>query len=550
MTEPIQPKYRTTDVVDFVIIGAGAAGGVLAKELSTNGFRVVVLEQGPFLHESDFSHDEYKQSTFGPLVNHNQKQSFRKAEQEEAKPGYHLMYGKVVGGGSVHFTGNYWRLHEIDFIEASKRGTIAGTGFTDWPITYANLEPYYTKVDWEIGVSGEAGSNPYDSWRSKPYPLPAMPVKSSGVLFERAARNLGWHPYPAPVAILSQPFGGRSACMHCGFCELFGCEMGAKSSTLVSVIPGALKTGRCEIRPHSTVTRIQTDAKGRATGVTYLDKSGAEHFQHARAVVVSANGAETPRLLLLSKSNLFPNGLANSSGKVGKYLMFNSNSFMGGLFEHPLNDYRSIVDTRVMQDFYEIDPKYGFYGGGGIDARFDLQPLAFALGGLPPDLPTWGSAYKKALQQYFTRTMFLLSHATSLPLETNNISLDPNLKDDRGLPAIRVTYKDHPHDLLTAKFFADRSSELLDAAGATRKWLFPIEETTFAVHLLGTCRMGNDPRTSVINPDHRTHDVPNLFLCDGSSMVTSGRGQPTMTIQALAYRAADRITDLAHRGDI
>ena len=214
MSELIQPKYRTTDAVDFVIIGSGAAGGVLAKELSTNGFGVVVLEQGPFLHERDFSHDEYKQATFGPLVNYKQKQSFRKTEQEEAKPGYHLMYGKVVGGGSVHFTGNYWRLHEIDFIEASKKGTIAGTGFTDWPITYADLEPYYTKVEWEIGVSGQAGANPYDPWRSKPYPLPPMPVKSSGVLFEGGARKLGWHPYPAPVAILSQPYNGRSACMH------------------------------------------------------------------------------------------------------------------------------------------------------------------------------------------------------------------------------------------------------------------------------------------------------------------------------------------------
>ena len=186
MTELVQAKYRTTDAVDFVIIGSGAAGGVLAKELSTNGFRVVVLEQGPFLHESDFSHDEYKQSTFGPLVNHNQKQSFRKTEQEEAKPGYHLMYGKVVGGGSVHFTGNYWRLARNRLHRsAAKKGTIAGTGFADWPITYADLEPYYTKVDWEIGVSGEAGSNPFD-------PLALQAVSASahaGEILGRAFRT-------------------------------------------------------------------------------------------------------------------------------------------------------------------------------------------------------------------------------------------------------------------------------------------------------------------------------------------------------------------------
>ena len=550
MTPPIQqPKYALKDKVDFVVVGAGAAGGVLAKELSSKGFRVVVLEQGPFLTEKDFNHDEYRNFQLGPLVNHGQKQTFRKTEHDEAKPAYALMYGRLVGGGSVHFTANFWRFHEIDFKEVSKKGTLAGTAMADWPINYADLEPYYTKVDWEIGASGAVGTNPFEPYHSKPYPVPPMPVKSSGVLFERGAKKLGYHPFPAPLAVLSQPHNNRNACMHCGFCEFYGCEMGAKSSTLASMIPVALKTGRCEIRPNSTVSRIATNEQGRVTGVSYFDQKGIEHFQNARAVVVSANGAETPRLLLLSANKQFPNGLANSSGKVGKHLMFNSASFQGAVFEQQLNDYRSVAASRVIHDFYEIDPKHGIYGGGGMDARFDFSPIAWAQAGLPPDAPKWGSAYKEALRQYYTRSMYILTHGTSMPLETNNVTLDPNLKDEHGLPVLRTTYKDHPDDLKLQHFLSARALEILEAAGAQKKWAFPIGEQNFAVHLLGTCRMGDDPKTSVINTDHRTHDVPNLFLCDGSSFVTSGRGQPTMTIMALAFRAADRMTALAKKGE-
>src|SRR6266567_3439290 len=320
-----QPKYKTSDEVDFVIIGSGAAGGILAKELSTNGFRVVVLEQGPYLTESDFTHNEVEIFAQDKLTNHPKLQpnTFRKTPDEKAKPQRALVYGRCVGGTSVHFTANFWRFHEIDFIERSKIGPIAGTGFADWPITYADLEPYYTKVEWEIGVSGLAGASPFDPPRSRPYPMPPLPVKSSGVLLERGARKLGLHPFPAPMAINSQPYRGRPGCVHCGFCHGFACEAQAKAATLFNMIPEAEATGNCEIRPNSYVVRIDTNAQGRATGVAYFDANGREHFQKARAVVVSANGAETPRLLLASASSRFPDGLANSSGLVGKYLMFN-----------------------------------------------------------------------------------------------------------------------------------------------------------------------------------------------------------------------------------
>jgi choline dehydrogenase-like flavoprotein len=317
------------------------------------------------------------------------------------------------------------------------------------------------------------------------------------------------------------------------------------------VIPVAEKTGRCEIRPNSYVHKIEVDKNGRATGAVYFDAKRNVHVQKAKAVILSANGAETPRLLLLSANSQFPNGLANSSGLVGKYLMPNTAAVGVGVFDEPLNDYKGHAVSRIFHDFYELDKeKLGFYGGSGFDARFDITPISFAFMGLPPGTPRWGSEFKKTLKHNYVRTMEIFGHGTSLPIESNSISLDPDVKDAWGLPAIRMTYSDSPNDLKLMEWMSARTLDILEAAGAKTKWHQPVSSQSFAVHLLGTCRMGEDSKTSVINTDHRTHDVPNLFLCDGSSLVTSGRGQPTMTIQALAYRASDRITALAKRGEL
>ena len=555
MNPDTMKTYRPADEVDFVIIGSGAAGGTLAMELSVAGFSVVVLEQGPFETNVDFGHDEMHHLFYQKYIG-GQKgefpQTFRQSEDEEAQvvdfvpP---LLYARLVGGSSVHFTANYWRFREIDFKERSVLGPIEGTGFADWPISYADLEPYYTKVEWQIGVSGAPG--PTDPYRSKPFPLPPLPVKSSGVLFDKGARAMGWNPQPSSMAILSQPYNGRPACVHCGKCILFGCEMNAKSSSLAAAIPVALDSGNCEVRAESTVTRIETNADGRANQVVYLDSAGVEHAQKGKAVILSANGAETPRLLFMSESSQHPNGLANSSGKVGKYLMFNISPSSYGIFDEPLNEYKSVQVTRILLDFYNTDPARGFYGGGGLDARFmGVGPAFYSMNCLPPDVPTWGVGYKNALAEYYTRTMTVMGHTTSLALESNNITLDPTAKDKWGRPAIRTTYHDHPDDLATARFMTDRARELLDAAGARQSWSDPVVPQTLAAHLLGTCRMGNDPSESVVDKYHRAHDVSNLFICDGSSLVTSGRGQPTMTIQALAFRAAEHIAKFARQGEI
>jgi len=548
-------RYRPKDEVDFVIVGAGAAGGVMARELSVAGFRVVVLEQGPYLKASDFRHDEYGVFQLAALTNDYRRQpnTFRPTERETAQVRPVAKYGRLVGGGSVHFTANFWRFHEIDFVEKTRKGAVPGSSFTDWPITYADLEPYYTRVEWEVGVSGLAGANPFDPPRSKPYPLPPLPIKPAGVLLDKAARGMGWTSFPAPMAILSQPYRGRLACVNCGFCEYFGCEMNAKSSSLASMIPEAEKTGRCEIRPLSYVRKIEVDNRGRVTGVKYFDANKKEVFQRAKAVVVCANGAETPRLLLMSKSNRFPDGLANSSGLVGRNVMFNGGAFGGGLFEHEINGYRGVVDSRVIHDTYELDPALGLFGGGGFDFRFDWYPISFASYGLPPGSPRWGPEFKRMLRQYYTRTLLVLAHTSSLPVESNSFSLDPTIKDDWGLPALRLTFTEHENDLRLYRHFMDLSMQLLDAAGAVKRWGYNTADSMDWFpqnHLLGTCRMGDDPRSSVIDKWHRTHDVRNLFLVDGSSFVTGGRGQPTMTIMALAFRAGEHIAELARKGQI
>ena len=542
-----QRTYGERDLVDFVIVGSGAAGGVLAKELATSGFEVVVLEQGPLQEAHQFTHDELATEREAEMLNvgFEPYQLFRAGSDEpwERNTGRRLLYRRAVGGSSVHFAGNYWRLRPSDFNERSVWGSIEGSALDDWPITYDELEPYYTKVDWEIGVSGAPG--PRDARRSRGYPLPPMPNKSSGVLLERGARALGLHAQVAPVAILSKQYDGRSPCLACGRCSYYGCEFGAKSSTLATVIPKAVASGRCEVRAESTAFRVEMNAEGRATGVLYWDKEGKERRQAARAVILAANGAETARLLLLSESGAFPQGLANSSGAVGRHIMFNGHSGTFGVFEHPLNEYKGAVASRVVLDFYESDRKRGFYGGGGIDARFNYAPIAFALDTLPPHIPKWGIEYKRALRHYFSRSVRFASHITSLPVSTNTITLDPDHRDRWGRPGLRLTYADHPDDAKAMRWFRNRTHELMEAAGASRVWDQPLARSDGGVHLLGTARMGNDPRTSVVDRYHRAHDVRNLFICDGSSFVTSGRGQPTMTIQELAFRAAEHIARFA-----
>ena len=544
--------YPTDTPVDFVIVGSGIAGASVARELTRKGFDVVLLEQGRTVGPEDMEHDElgafaWPRWTNDPALS---PQVYRKTADEKGATRHYAQYARAVGGSTLHFTGNFWRFRPIDFHERSKRGGVPGAALEDWPITYEELEPYYTAVEYAVGVSGAVNDDPREPMRSKPFPLPPLNVTGPGVLLEVGARKLGWSSKAAPMAILSREYKGRQPCHNCGFCLAFPCEWGAKSGANWTMVPEALATGRCELRPDSYVRKIDTDDAGRVTGVIYFDRQRREIVQKAKAVVVCANGAETPRLLLMSKSNRFPNGLANSSGMLGKHLMFNGGTTSHGEFEHEIHAHKGPVVTRITQEHYELDEKLGLVGGGGFDYRVSVPGLMRTMD-MPKNGPMWGSAFKQRMRPWFLNSLEAFGHTTSLPVSTNTVDLDPELKDAWGLPALRITFREHEHDMRLYKFFIDRGHELLLASGAKKVTDNPVNDNPGgAVHLLGTARMGNDPTTSVIDKYHRAHDVKNLFIVDGSSFVTSGRGQPTMTIQALAFRAADHIANFARRGEI
>ncbi len=550
-------QFTPTTEVDFVVIGSGAAGGIMAKQLSTAGLKVVVLEQGgwgKYGHEQDYTKDEWLNDNprdEDRLMSDpsRQRNTFRKTDKDKATAGTHS-YGCVVGGGTVTYGGSSWRHLPYEFNEATTVGTIAGTGMADWPISYAELEPYYTQAEWELGIAGQRVNSPFVAPMTKDYPVPPMPLKASGALFKVAAAKLGLTVVEGAVAIISKPYMGRSACVNCGMCSGFGCHVKARSSTAVTMIPAALKSGNCEVRTNSYVREISTDASGRVTGVTYFDANKREVFQRAKAVVLSANAGESARLLLMSKSARFPNGLANSSGIVGRYLMLGNGVSASAIFEHPLNDYKGIVTGAGIVDYVPSDPKRGFYGGGRMTARGFDTPINYGLRGLMPGAPRWGAGYKKALREEATHKMTVSCFVTQLPLETNRVDLDPEVKDEWGLPAMRITSTSHPDDFKNMEFFRQKSIEVLEAAGGKRIFAPPVNDSRGGAHNRGTCRMGNDPKTSVVNKFHRAHDVPNLFIVDGSNLVTGGRNHPTMTIQALAFRAAENIIRAAKAGTL
>ena len=549
--------YTPDTEVDFVVIGSGAAGGIMAKQLSTAGFSVVVLEQGgwgKFGRDWEYTKDELVNGNPAPADRlmsdpSRQRNTFRRTDKEKAGPGTHA-YGCVVGGGTVTYGGSSWRHLPWEFNEKSHVGAIAGSGLEDWPITYDELEPYYVQAEWEMGISGLRVDSPFVAPMSKDYPVPPVPLKASGALFEVAAKKLGLTVVPGPLAIITQPYMGRTGCVNCGMCSGFGCHVGARSSSAVTMLPRAVATGNCEIRPYSYVREIPVDKKGRVTGATYFDADKREHFQKAKAVVLSANGSESARLLLLSKSSKFPEGLANSSGSVGKYLMTGGGAGANALFEHELNDFKGVISGAGIVDYVPSDPKRGFYGGGRLTARGFDTPISYGLNGLSPGSARWGAGYKKALREEANHKMNISCFVTQLPVETNRVDLDPDVKDEWGLPAMRITTQSHPDDIKNIEFFTQKSVEILEAAGAKKVWASPVRDSRGGAHNRGTCRMGNDAKTSVVDKYHRAHDVPNLYVVDGSNFVTGGRNHPTLTIQALAFRAADHLVRAAKKGDL
>lgn len=520
----LKRKYAQEEV-DIVIVGAGAAGGVLAKELSEAGMSVVVLDAGPFRDpQKDFASDELSMKQLG-------WQDTRIVDGSDPLTLGKNNSGRGVGGGTVHFTAVFLRFHEADFRAKSMDGVAE-----DWPISYNDLEPYYTRNEREIAVSGPKHF-PWGPFHG-PYPYPERePLSPNAYLFMNGCDKLGLRSSVPPLAILSAPFEGRPPCINRGFCNE-GCMPDAKFSTLIVHIPKAIKAG-AEVLADCMVTRILMGRDGRAKGVAFAH-DGTTYEQKAKLVIVSAFVVETPRLLLNSANAQFPHGLANSSGWVGKAIMPHSSQDVYAKFNEEIRLYKGTPVLATTQDFYRTDPKRSFVRGYTLHAH-GARPVEFAKGiSKAEGGPVWGERFRKAMLDYnYYGRVTLVGEV--LPNEANRVTLTDE-KDEYGLPRARVTFSYGDNDRRLIDHAVGSMRSILEAGGGSVEFVVPD-----SAHLMGGCRMGDDPETSVVNSYGQTHDIPNLYVCDASTFVTSGAGNPTNTVMALALRTADHLKEKAKK---
>jgi choline dehydrogenase-like flavoprotein len=433
-----------------------------------------------------------------------------------------------------------WRYMERDFRLRSTYGALAGSTLEDWPISYAELEPFYTKAECEIGVSGDAGSNTLEPPRSKPYPMPALPLNSEAEMLRGAARKLGWHPFPIPMAINSVTYQGRAACIACPHCVGFACEVNAKSSTAVTAIPRALATKHCRLLTECVARRIVTNNRGRATGVEYY-RDGQLYEQPCRVVVASCSATETPRLLFNSADKIFPQGLGNEHDWVGRNLQGHAYSGAIGIFEQESFDGLGPAARVACCDFNHGLGE-GLVGGAMIANEFIRLPYLFARGSMPPGVPSWGIEHKHHMRAYYKRTTAVQGPVQEMPVFENRVELAPDVKDAWGIPTVRISGKRHANDLAVGRAIAAKCEMWLKEAGATRTWpRLPGTGVSGGQHQAGTCRMGSDPKTSVVDKNCRIHGMDNVYVVDGSVHVTNGGFNPSLTIQAIAYWASSKI---------
>ena len=520
-------QFDLNDDGVVVIIGSGAGGGTLGNELAQKGVRVVILEAGGRYEMEDFVNDEW--ASFAQLAWKDMRTTSGSWRVARDFPNLPAWIVKAVGGTTTHWAGASLRFQEHEFRIRTEYGALPGANLLDWPITLAEMAPYYDKAEDKLGVTRTNG-------------IPGLPGNNNFKVMEAGARKLGYKEvHTGNMAINSQERHDRGSCQQIGFC-FQGCKSGAKWSTLYTEIPKGEDTGRLEVRPNAMVVRIEHNAEGRATGVVYASPDGAMHRQRARVVAVAGNSIESPRLLLNSASAQFPDGLANSSGQVGRNYMRHMTGNVYGIFERPVHMYRGTTMAGIVRDEAKNDPKRGFVGG------YEMETVSLGIPFMAAfmDPGAWGRSFTSALDGYSNMAgMWLVGE--DMPRETNRVTLSPTVKDKLDLPVPNVHFDDHPNDVAMRNHAMRQGSAIYNAVGATRLIPTPPYPST---HNMGTNRMSEKPRDGVVNRWGQAHDVPNLFVSDGSQFTSGAACNPTLTIVALAIRQADAMAGMMQRREV
>jgi len=543
--------------VNAIVVGAGAGGGVVAKELSEAGLSVVLVERGDWAVYDVHNDDEiFSQRTtslgnaYGPDDDKCQRVIVNDDGSTKivvASDGDYNNVAACVGSGTVSYGAMAWRFMREDFRMKTTYGHVEGSTLDDWPISYDDIEHCYEKAEWEIGVSGDASQNPFAAPRKKPYPMPPFAYNKEAKTLEPSMKHLGLHPFPIPMLRNSVSRNGRAACVRRRSCCGFACPINAKAGTQNTVIPVALATGNCELRTNCMVSELITDERGKITGVKYFDKYNNAQVQTADIIVISASATETPRLLLNSKSKIFPAGIGNRYDWVGRNLQGHAYTGAFGLFEYDIFDDVGPGATIAISDFSHHNS--GIIGGGILANEFTRLPYFFT-GVRPPGAPTWGKDHKEFQKKYFKRNSQVVGPIQEMPFFDSRVQVDPSVKDFWGIPVVRLSGHRHPKDVEGCKFLSSKAEMILKEAGASYTWQgVGGKGLSGGQHQAGTCRMGNDEKTSVVDKFGRVHGTPNVFVADASIHVTNGGFNPALTIMALGYWVGENIVSEWKKGN-